>query len=236
MSRETTRLKGQLIGKGTKRFKEEETVSKEKSDDEEESRAGAIKKKARVDPFGEGKKKNKNKKVAEAVIIPAIPDTEKSEQDEVIGMIVEDVEEGTSLAPSTPPRKKRKRKTSTEDPTEDGLPPQAPNEVMEQSECFNSSSSYNLLTSSTATPLSPKTLKIVDISLIETPIILSRFQRSSQSEDMLKQPLLNLVPQSDDDSDEPSKVESPVDGGSPKKKRKRRKKKKNPQAATVTDA
>lgn len=236
MSRETARLKGQLIGKGTKRLREEDTVSKEKSDDEEESRAGAIKKKARVDPFGEGKKKKKNKKVAEAVVIPATPDSEKSEQDEVIGMIVEDVEEGTSLAPSTPRGGKRKRKSSAADPIADGLPAQVPNEVMEQGECFNLLSSYNLLTSSTATPLTPKTLKVVDISLIETPIISSRFGRSSHSEDILKLPLLNLATHSDDDSDEPSKVESPIDGGSPKKKRRRRKKKKNAQGATVTNA
>lgn len=111
-------------------------MSKEKSDDEEESRAGAIKKKARVVPFGEGKKAKKKKKVTEVVVPLATPDTEKSEQDEVIEMIVEDVEEGTSLAPSTPQRKKRKRKSSAEDLIADGLPVQALREVTEQSAYF----------------------------------------------------------------------------------------------------
>ncbi|KAJ3778963.1 hypothetical protein FB446DRAFT_840406 [Lentinula raphanica] len=52
-SRETARLKGSLVGKGKKRAREEErdTAHKSASDDEGESRAGAIRKKPAPNPF-----------------------------------------------------------------------------------------------------------------------------------------------------------------------------------------
>ncbi|KAJ3813912.1 hypothetical protein F5876DRAFT_73458 [Lentinula aff. lateritia] len=51
-SRETARLKGSLVGKGKKRAREEEGESSSKlSDDEGESRAGAIRKKTVSNPF-----------------------------------------------------------------------------------------------------------------------------------------------------------------------------------------
>ncbi|KAF5390601.1 hypothetical protein D9757_002624 [Collybiopsis confluens] len=51
-SRETARLKGQLVGKGKKRIRDEgEGPAKQASDDERESRAGAIRKKPVPNPF-----------------------------------------------------------------------------------------------------------------------------------------------------------------------------------------
>ncbi|KAI0700766.1 hypothetical protein BC835DRAFT_1304003 [Cytidiella melzeri] len=66
---ETMKLKGKLSGK--KRGREPEdvdmAVSAEQSDgDEEESRAGAIKKKARVDPFAGSRAKGKKKQTAQS--------------------------------------------------------------------------------------------------------------------------------------------------------------------------
>jgi hypothetical protein len=51
--RENTRIRTRLVGKpGKKRFAEEkQEVKRDDSDDEEESRAGAIKKKFKLDPF-----------------------------------------------------------------------------------------------------------------------------------------------------------------------------------------
>lgn len=60
--RDALRLKGRLVDR--KRGREEDTTTniKTPSDDEDESRAGAIKKKPRLDPFdGAGKKKKKQK-------------------------------------------------------------------------------------------------------------------------------------------------------------------------------
>jgi hypothetical protein len=65
------RLKGRLVGK--KRGREEEAVNnKAISDDEGESRAGAIKKKPKLDPFdGMGKKKKKQKALAPSEADPS---------------------------------------------------------------------------------------------------------------------------------------------------------------------
>lgn len=128
MSRETARLKGQLVRKSNKRSREEEdNTNREKSDDEEESRAGAIKKKARVDPFGDsgGKKKNKkNKKPPEDSSsalpdLPATAETDASEQAEVLGMIIES-SPSRSVAPTTPSNGKCKGKDSLPEFTAQG--------------------------------------------------------------------------------------------------------------------
>lgn len=62
-SRDTARLKGQLTN-GKKRTRDGEEDAKGKSlpsDDDEESRAGVIRKKVKLDPFDGGKKKKKKK-------------------------------------------------------------------------------------------------------------------------------------------------------------------------------
>ncbi|KAF9464363.1 hypothetical protein BDZ94DRAFT_1256269 [Collybia nuda] len=225
LSRESARLKGQLIGKSSKRAREEvDNVSKEKSDDDDESRAKAIRKKARVDPFGEGKKKKKHKKPAKVInIVPRttpistipIPQSTETEESHAIGMAAEgDGEKGASLAPSTPRQKKSKRKS------EEGSA-QASNDNMPTED----KQTKNLVV------MPSRMSQPTDISLIETPIISSRFQRSSQSEDVLKKPVLNLAPQSNNESDDQTRVESPVDS-SPKKRRKRKKKKNTQPAVT----
>lgn len=114
-SRETARLKGQLIGKSTKRSRNDEEDAKIDradtiDDDNDESRAGAIKKKVRLDPFGDGYGKKKKKKQvapnsnpgsASAPDASQLNDTEKSEQAEVIGIITEvDAAESSSSQPS----------------------------------------------------------------------------------------------------------------------------------------
>lgn len=63
-SRDTARLKGRLAG-GKKRVREDYHVDQARSaeeDNEDESRAGAIKKKQKVDPFSLPKKKTKGQK------------------------------------------------------------------------------------------------------------------------------------------------------------------------------
>jgi hypothetical protein len=86
-----------------KRTKDDEAgVKKDKSEssDEEESRAKAIKRKARLDPFGDvnGKRKKKKRQAAPddstgstsaALAVPGPMDIELSEQAEVVGMVTE---------------------------------------------------------------------------------------------------------------------------------------------------
>jgi hypothetical protein len=97
-SRETARLKGQLTGKRSR--DDEEVVKRGKAESsDEESRAGAIKKKARLDPFGDGNGKKKRKKqvatndsTGSASASPSVAgptDIEMSEQAEVLGMVTE---------------------------------------------------------------------------------------------------------------------------------------------------
>ena len=75
-SHEAMKLKGKLSGK--KRAREEEDVKMaDVSDDEGESRAGAIKKKARPDPFAPKPKKQKAN-APEVIPVPAKPASKKT--------------------------------------------------------------------------------------------------------------------------------------------------------------
>lgn len=77
-SRDTVRLKGQLVGKKRERVSEQAEVDVRKADDEdeEESRAGAIKKKAKLDPFAKPPKKKGGTTTLSAPV-PPIPSTPK---------------------------------------------------------------------------------------------------------------------------------------------------------------
>ncbi|RDB22530.1 hypothetical protein Hypma_009990 [Hypsizygus marmoreus] len=235
LSRETARLKGQLTGKGSKRAREEDHKKlKEKSDDEDESRAGAIQKKARVDPFGDNRK-NKNKKNKKAVIgstssvvlEPHAPaETDASEQAEVVDMItdVNPERDAVSVPPSTPRRKKRKKRHSTVE---------SPMISVDKTPMLVSPPSTSALQPARTTPDGqPRPLnssrtpgKVIDISLTTTPINSPHIRNLPPAAALFKQPLLNLAPlASDDEASDDAKTD--LAGDSPKKKRKRKRRKK----------
>ncbi|GLB33989.1 hypothetical protein LshimejAT787_0108730 [Lyophyllum shimeji] len=234
-SRETARLKGQLIGKGNKRPRDDEDDAhmKEESDNEGESRAGAIKKKARVDPFATGggkKKKNKMFPEGTALVPPKPPVLSKKgtkEQEEVISMVTEAVA-GPSTPVVTPKRKKHKEKHLTVGPsadaavvTESSLTPMSPPGAKITDSSSNSPKKDTTEPSNTP----PKKPLPIDVSLTSTPVTPLRLRRQAQSAELLKQPLLNLAPPGDDDeSEDDAKIDVP--GGSPKKKKKRKRRKK----------
>lgn len=244
-SRETARLKGQLTGKGTKRSREEEEdVRKDKaeSSDEEESRAGAIKKKVKSDSFGDGNvKKHRKQQVipddtigntsAPPSIAGLIPtDIEISETVEVMGMITKaDATEAqgpvvSSLIPNG----------STEHSVDE---PQAlPAKTTPTSSNTVDKANYNPPGKHPARDFLPQSLQVVDISLTETPVLPSKNRRSlsSQSAEILKQPVLNLDPPSSDDNLDQEAGPEASSALSPKKKRRRKKKKKHPHLADVT--
>ncbi|KAG6915662.1 hypothetical protein DXG01_010532 [Tephrocybe rancida] len=227
-SRDTVRLKGQLVGKGNKRLREDELEpkEKEKSDDEGESRGAAIKKKARVDPFGDNKKKKKNKAESTPLAPPKSPTllmAEKAELDEVVSMVTEGVA-GPSTPTATPNRKKRRKKHRTLDPSADTAqitsPPISPQALKTNTPALP----LNIHAPEPAT--TPPKLKVVDVSLTTTPATPLQLRRQAQSAALLQQPLLNLDPASDDESEHEDDAKSDIGGGSAKKKRRRRKKKK----------
>ena len=132
ISRETARLKGKLTG--SKRAREEEvSPAKQAFDEEGESRAAAIKKKARSDPFDvvHGKKKKKHR-----VADPAVSESKfstpagKQSREDSSGE-VEDILLNTVVSPavndaqpldSTPIRNKKKRKEGTRTPSQPNGP------------------------------------------------------------------------------------------------------------------
>ncbi|KAF5388059.1 hypothetical protein D9615_000567 [Tricholomella constricta] len=236
-SREAARLKGQLIGKGNKRSRDDEPDAKEKSEDEEESRAGAIRKKARVDPFGDygGKKKNKKKKLTlqdcGALAPLKRPVFSEIEAEEVVSGIIEDT--GGPSTPATLKRKKRKKSHSTDGPSTDSA-----------------------IATESSIPMSPRGAKIPDNSLntperttaglsntpkVQEPINVSSIPatplhilRQAQSAALLKQPLLNLAPLQSDGSE--GDTNNTPGGSSKKKKRKRQKKKKSAANESTAEA
>lgn len=120
LSREAVRLKGQFADKTKKRPREDEdsAAKKEQSEeDEAESRSGAIKKKARLDPFG-GKKNKKNKQVTQESRAPLLdsPGLETgSEQSETLGPVTEVGPTGVFLSsPSAHTPKSIKRSPAAE--------------------------------------------------------------------------------------------------------------------------
>jgi len=226
LSRETARLRGQLNGKSNKRSREDDDYEKkEKSDDdEEESRSGAIKKKTRVDPFGErsGKKKNKKNEETPKPASPDPPDpteAEAAEQAEVISMvtILSAETRDSSASPPTPNRKKHKKYKNS------AAPPLKAESASEGSLPI-SPSSRNLEKGTPGPAVSPK----APGAILSSPPSLSHYSSRPgpvTPTALLKGPLLNLSPpgnNSDDSGD--AKPDTP--GNGPKKKRKRRKKKK----------
>ncbi|EMD40898.1 hypothetical protein CERSUDRAFT_80549 [Gelatoporia subvermispora B] len=223
LGRDTARLKGKLSSTSKKRLREEEHVhAKPPSDDEEESRAGAIRKKPNVDPFGgPAAKKNKTAKMlarappmstpAAAKNLPIIP-RQSNTTGETAGIRVEGgkgvavpASPDTSIPTSSITKKKLKKKPDT---SSEGMAHE-PRPTEEQSEPAERTSPVSVPTSSPQheTPSSPaKSVKE------GTP-------KSKAPKPMI--PLLNLTgPPPDVDSSQ----------------KKRRKKKKKKKAVVGTDA
>ncbi|KAJ3518076.1 hypothetical protein NLJ89_g96 [Agrocybe chaxingu] len=250
ISRETARLKGKLVG-SNKRPREEDEVAAPKADydDEHESRATAIKKKHRPDPFDvvHGKKKNE---APPSNLPPALSPQAGPSQNPTQASFRQRADEpgfnGCSPLDASPKKKKRKRKRLAEVQGEESLakiastshqgselpiraqtPPPPPAIAPTPSTPPQDLDEVHdeLVAVSPATPTSP-TIKLA--------------QGKSIPANLLKLPLLNLTgpPPSDEESDY-RVAESPP--ASPKKRRKRKKKKKhqvngNPSPATPSTA
>jgi hypothetical protein len=135
LSRDSARLKTRLISKGgNKRARgSDDGVQESPSDNEDESRAGAIRKKVKVDPFG-GMNGRKNKPTTNGVtglltphrtLVSAQDTTPKKTSAEIDSMDVDEgpvkksppQADGSIASPSQPPsarKKKKKRKKHTE--------------------------------------------------------------------------------------------------------------------------
>ncbi|KAG5651381.1 hypothetical protein H0H81_008880 [Sphagnurus paluster] len=226
-SRETSRLKGQLVGKGNKCFRDDEPGVKQKSDDEAESRTGAIKKKARLDPFGEhnGKKKKKRKVVITQEIdtstpmkTSVFPETELEEQEEVISMVMQDA--GPSTPTKSPKGDKQKKDLVVESPS------QYSPSILQRTTSEDSAIPLYLVINQQLAILSltPHT----ESSAIDVSSAVSlNIGRQAQPAVLLKQPLLNLAPPRSDDGSGDDANAVATDDSPKKKKRRRRKKKKN---------
>ncbi|KAF8969469.1 hypothetical protein BDZ97DRAFT_1915420 [Flammula alnicola] len=250
-SREAARLKGKLAGSKRSREEDEVASSKQASDEEGESRAVAIKKKARPDPFDvvHGKKKKKQK-TAEETIEPQAQSKDDSSGE------VEDILLNATKSPkpngldteSTPVKSKKKRKKAAQ--LANGVPPDT-TDVPQGSEadCLPASPSVENKPVVEDAPLTPqrhpgksfirvlvipshkrtgKEIAVqvsIDVSLTITPRS-AHGHRKALPPEFANLPLLNLTgPPSDPESDADLATGAP--STSPKKKRKRRKKKKS---------
>lgn len=119
LGHEAVKLKGKLVGKKRARDTEERNDTAEQSE-EEESRAGAIKKKPRVDPFNpsgsKGKKKAEKQEVlsVEASHLPHTPLRPGTGTSDVMDQVADVASPGKALptdgSPSVSPSKKRKKR------------------------------------------------------------------------------------------------------------------------------
>ncbi|KAG6879206.1 hypothetical protein C0992_004445 [Termitomyces sp. T32_za158] len=228
-TRDIARLKGQLIGKGNKRPREDEISSREKdgTDSEGETKRGLIKKKARVDPFTkDGKKKNKHKTSPEETMFKRKP-LAQGEVEKELEESVNTITEG-AVVPASPLATSKGGKYKNNDSIDSShytvQTPTSPSGVL-----VNTSSSIPLNELEQSTPRS------TDRKVIESPspAIPLQSHRQAQTSALLKFPLLNLRPVDDDNSDHDVEAESDAHD-SPKKKRRRKKKKKKDGASAST--
>jgi len=218
MTRETARLKGKLLGKRRFREGEEHDASPSKtgehSDDEGESRAGAIKKKARPDIFSNDygkKKKNKEGSTLPFHLGQKVPSSGKNSAVESSDIIEDPVPMDRSLTK----------------PSKTGTLPTANEQAVGNIEATQVSSA--LQTISTGTTGNTRT--VAESTPNETTVTsgTKAFSPKSIPAELLKAPLLNLhgpINVSDPESADDGVTGTPLT--SPKKKRKRRKKKKHP--------
>jgi len=221
-SREAARLKGHLTGKRTKRSRDdEENVTKGKAESsDEESRAGAIKKKVRLDQSRDGNGKKRGEKQAapsestsSTPALPSVPgptDTEMSELAEVLGMVTEtNVTDAQDAATSS--LKFLVHNSSAIRSVHENQPP-----VISNSPNAIDRATHNTHVKAPAMDFPPQSPNLRSLSF-----------------HILKHPVLNLdSPSSDDNSDQEAAQEPTTP--SPKKRKRRRKKKKHPQTADVT--
>jgi len=224
-ARETARLKGKLAGTKHSREDEDTITPQQTSDTEGESRAIAIQKKPKHDPFDvvHGKKKKKEKDIDHKdgnpqptnsnIVQTTISPEENANQ-------CPDGPEPNSTTLSTSKKKKNRKKFKVENGADDVKACEAgvssalfdgPRNVLNPPSTTPGSTE---LDSVNTTPKSQGTLTSTPVSNIQP-------QHKSIPIDFLKGPLLNLKPHSDRDSDHEGTPSS-----SPKKKRKRRRKKK----------
>ncbi|KAK0242547.1 hypothetical protein EDD85DRAFT_294021 [Armillaria nabsnona] len=213
-SRETARLKGHLLSNGKKRSREDEdpqpSTSKQtvEDSDEGESRAGAIRKKAKTDPFAaSSKEKRKKETLNGAQSVKPRLSTPTEAPSSTVG--VTSTEEVVTGRVTSEKKREKKRKNSVA---------LASNGDASTAVSSKSDSSYDNKETSKPSLLSPS--RTTAFSLKTAPKIPSDLPTS-----LLKQPLLNLegpvFEKSDDES--PDNL-SPADA--PKKKKRRKKKKK----------
>ncbi|KII94943.1 hypothetical protein PLICRDRAFT_25619 [Plicaturopsis crispa FD-325 SS-3] len=231
-SRDAARLKNHLTGKGGKkraREEDDEVKQREPSDDEGESRGGAIKRKLKVDPFGTaGSKRNKKKKLEQSgSATQPIPAASPPTPNTSVGTALADANANaadTSTVNTSftkPHKKKKKHDTSV---THSPLP----NAISVGESSRSSLTSPNIPRSSpgptTSEPSAHQKLpngssqKLNDTTGSLPPTISP--SRNRKPDVVMNIPLLNL-------DGPPAYIEDDNKGeGSPKKKRKRRKKKK----------
>ncbi|CAA7260024.1 unnamed protein product [Cyclocybe aegerita] len=234
ISRETARLKGKLVGSKRPREEDGVTAPKAEYDDEHESRATAIKKKHRLDPFDvvHGKKKNKAPPSSPPALSPQVGPSQSPKQAN-FGQKADEPTAGlNSFSPldASPKKKKKKRKKlaevqgdeslakiastshqGSELPIREQTPPPPPTIAPAPSTPPQDLDEVHdeLMAVSPATPTSP-------------PMKLA--QGKSIPADLLRRPLLNLTrpPPSDEESDD-HVAETP--SASPKKRKRKKKKK-----------
>ncbi|KAG6821550.1 hypothetical protein H0H93_000059 [Arthromyces matolae] len=247
-SRDAARLKGQLVGKNNnKRPREEDDASKDKdiSDNEGESRGGAIKKVARVDPFTIKSKKNKTtitqgSTSAEPLVIK---EPEKVEEPHKVENMLID----KPSTPSTSPKKKKHKKKHSSSlsvfATQLSPSPSSPVSTVVNVDHHGKPNVlppvvayYGILSNSVEPNQSSE-----DVDGLLTPHRESPFQlrRQAQTAALLQHPLLNLTPTNGDDSEDEEHVgelKSNTVEGSHKKRRKRKKRKRKGDTNTLPSA
>ncbi|KAG6869347.1 hypothetical protein C0993_000100 [Termitomyces sp. T159_Od127] len=233
-SRDVARLKGQLLGKGNKRLREDDMSDrgKDDTDSEGETRGGVIKKKARVDPFTKDGKKNKHKTTPENVLSklkPLAKEEAEKKLEESVNKMAEDV-----VVPPSPYATSKSRKSKNKQPTVESIydTVQTPTSPASFGVLVNTSPSISLNKPERLATRSP-VRKAVEPSAPANPLQRSR---QVQSAALLKFPLLNLTPIHDDSSDHEDETKPDTSDGGPKKKRKRKKKKKKKDDTSASTA
>ncbi|KAK0206330.1 hypothetical protein DFS33DRAFT_580802 [Desarmillaria ectypa] len=216
-SRETARLKGHLLSNGKKRSREDEDpqpfTSKHVTEDsdEGESRAGAIRKKPKIDPFTASTKEKRRKETSNGA--PNVkPRSSTSTEPSLSSVGVSSTEEVTSgLMTSEKKRKKKLKNAVALTLNGDAL-----TAVSSKSNSTNDNNSVQ----KTSEPSLLSSSRTIVFSLKTAPKIPNDLPAS-----LLKQPLLNLEgPVFDKSDDESPDNHSPTN--TPKKKKRRKKKKK----------
>lgn len=228
------------MGSSSKRQREDADEVKKYDSDEEESRAGAIKKKPRIDPYASPQGKRKKQKIGESnntafssLTLESAPASLKMLSD-TGGNASEDCS-----SPLLSPRLKKKKNKNAKNAALDSVSLDVSNITSTPSKVLTPNRKALELPGKDLCPIPgsilikkkkksgdvlPNTPMMVDVSLTPTPA--SSIPQKKHLAVLLQRPLLNLDGlHVDVESDNDSKYSTPA--GTPKKKRKRRKKKKH---------